>query len=280
MRRLLFLLALGTGVLCAHGPLHEQILLLTAELEAHPDDPDRLVRRGELYLLHGLPADALPDFERAARLRPNDITNEFRLGRTAFDLGATNEAIRRLEQFVAARPDSPAGRRALAQALRSAGRPREAAQQVAAAIALIAEPPPEAYLEQARDLIVAQAPADEVLQCLDGGMARHGPLPALQLLAVDVEMQRGETDRAVARLDALAARAERKERWLSRRGDLLLRAGRTNEARASFSAARAALDALPEKQRRAWTAGELRHQLDAKLAGLGTPADAWPANAR
>ncbi|MBN8248943.1 MAG: tetratricopeptide repeat protein, partial [Verrucomicrobia bacterium] len=158
MRRFLLLLALGGGVVCAHGPLHEQILILSAELEAQPDDPDRLARRGDLYLIHGLVAEARADWERLAGLSPNDITNEFRLGQVALELGGTNEAVRRLERFVTARPDSPTGHRVLARALRMSGRPREAAAQVAAAIAGIADAPPEAWLEQARDLVAAQAP--------------------------------------------------------------------------------------------------------------------------
>ncbi|MBL9173268.1 MAG: hypothetical protein JNL10_07035 [Verrucomicrobiales bacterium] len=262
---LLFAGAEGTH---AHGPVHEQILILTAELEQHPDDPARLVRRGELLLLHGLPADAQKDFQRVATLRPRDITNEFHLGQASLDLGATNDAVRRLEQFVNACPDSVPGRRTLFRALRLAGRPRDAAAQLEVAIALSPDPLPDWYLEQARALQTANAPAEEILRPLDAGIARLGPLPALELMAVDLEQQRGQTDRALARLDALAARAERKERWIARRGDVLLKAGRTNEARIEFQSALRILDALPDKLRRAWTASELRQQIEAKLAGV------------
>ena len=262
------LLFAGTAGAHAHGPVHEQILLLTAELEQHPDDPARLSRRGELLLLHGLPGDAQKDFERVATLRPNDPTNEFHLGQASLDLGATNDAVRRLERFVTARPDSVPGHRTLFRALRLAGRPREAAAQLEAAITLSPDPLPDWFLEQAKALKDAGASAEEILRPLDAGIARLGPLPALELMAVDVEQQRGETDRALARLDALAARAERKERWIARRGDVLLKAGRTQEARSEFLSALRALDALPDKLRRAWTASELRQQIEAKLAGI------------
>ncbi|MFO1459124.1 MAG: tetratricopeptide repeat protein [Verrucomicrobiota bacterium] len=262
------LLLAGIAALNAHGPVHEQILLLNAELEQHPDDPARLSRRGELLLLHGLPADAQKDFARVATLRPNDITNDFRLGQAGLELGATNEAVLRLERFVNARPDSIPGHRSLFRALQLAGRPREAAAQLEAAIALSPDPLPDWYLDQARALQAAGAPAEDVLRPLDTGIVRLGPLPALELMGVEVEQQRGATDKALARLDALAARAERKERWTARRGDVLLKAGRTNEARIEFQSALRALDALPDKLRRAWTASELRQQIEAKLAGL------------
>lgn len=262
------LLLAGSVVAHAHGPVHEQILLLTAELEQHPDDPARLSRRGELLLIHGLPADAQKDFERVATLRPRDITNDFHLGQASLDLGATNDAVRRLERFVNARPDSVPGHRTLFRALRLAGRPREAAAQLDAAITLSPDPLPDWYLEQAKALQAADAPAEEILRPLDAGIARLGPLPALELMAVEVEQQRGETERALARLDALAARAERKERWIARRGEVLLKAGRIQEARTEFLSALRFIDALPEKLRRAWTASELRQQIEAKLASL------------
>lgn len=262
------------GVAAAHGPLHEQIQQLTHELTRHPDDAARLVRRGELLLLHGLPDQARTDLERVATLRPDDVTNDFRLGQVDLDQGATNAAVQRLTRFVKARPRSLTGQRTLAQALLADGQPRSAASHFEAAIALSAEPLPDWYLEQARALQAAEAMPQEVLACLDAGIARYGPLPALQLLAIDLEMRRGETDAALARLDALAARAERKERWLARRGDVLWQAGRTHEARVAFLAAGKALDALPDKLRRAWIATELRQQLEAKLATLASSADA------
>jgi hypothetical protein len=147
-------------------------------------------------------------------------------------------------------------------------RPAEAAAQLTHAIRLDAEPRPEWFHERAKAQLAAGQPATNVLAGLDEGIQRYGPLPALQLLAVEVEMRRGATEAALGRIDALAARAERKERWLFRRGDLLLQAGRTNEARKEFLGARAALDALPDKLRRAWVATELRQQVDAKLAAL------------
>ena len=264
----------------AHGPIHEQILQLTSELAEHPDDPERLAHRGDLYLRHGLSGEALADFERLAVLQPGDITNAFRLGAAALELGRTNEATRHLERFVQARPGSAAGQRLLGRALWAAGRPRDAAGCFGVAITLDADAPPDAYLEQARALMAASADTPEVLVCLDAGMERHGPLPALQLLAVDLEMSRGATDLALQRLDALTARAERKERWLARRGDLLLQAGRCAEAREAFLVARRALDALPDKQRRAWTATELRQQLETRLTELSEAPEAGHSQPR
>lgn len=271
-------LLLWTSPLWAHGPLHEEIVRITAELQQHPNDPVRLARRGELLQLHGLSDQARIDFERLAILRPADITNDFRLGQVQLELGVTNEAVRLLERFATHRPQSAPGQLLLARALLMAGRPRDAAEHFAQAVAVTAEPSPDWYLEQLRALRLAGVPKEELLRCLDAGIARLGPLPVLQLPAVELEVQSGFTDRALARLEALAARAERKERWLVRRGDVLKDAGRIDQARVEYLAAREALDALPDKLRRAWTATELRQQVEAKLAALPASVEAGRAN--
>ena len=258
----------------AHGPLHEEISRLTLELRQQPDDPARLARRGELLQLHGLPDQALADFEQLARLRPKDITNDFRLGQARLELGQTNDAVVLLTRFATHRPASVTGHLILARALVRAGQPMEASQHFARVIALSPEPLPDWFLEQFRALRSADVPVADQAACLNAGIGQLGPLPVLVLPAVDLEVRRGNIDRALALLDALAARAERKERWLSRRGDVLLEAGRTQEARAEFVAARRALDSLPDRLQRAWTATELRQQLDAKLAALTPAADA------
>lgn len=268
---------LWTAPLWAHGPLHEEIVRLTAELQQQPDDPVRLARRGELLQLHGLPDQARMDFERLAIVHPTDITNDFRLGQVQLELGITNEAVRLLERFATRRPQSAPGQLLLARALMMAGRPRDAAGHFAQAVEMTEDPAPDWYLEQVRALRLAGVPREELLRCLDTGIARLGPLPVLQLPAVELEVQRGATDQALARLDALAARAERKERWLVRRGDVMKEAGRIHQARGEYLAALQALDALPDKLRRAWTAAELRQQVEAKLAALPAPAEAGKA---
>lgn len=263
-----------TWVTTAHGPLHEQIVQLTTELEKNPNDAERLVRRGELLRLHGLFSEARLDFQRVRQLRPDDVTNHLHLGRLELDARETNAALSHLEAWVTARPAVLEGQLALAKALMLAQRPGDAAKHFSEAIRLDPEPRPEWFLDRAKAQIAAGAPATNVLAGLDEAIVLYGPLPALQLFAVDLEMKRGEPDAALARIDALAARAERKERWLFRRGELLLQAGRTSAAKAEFAATLKSLDALPDKLRRAWVATELRQQTEARLAAIASGREA------
>lgn len=261
-------LLLGPLTLCAHGPLHEEILRLTTELEKKPNDRDLLIQRGELFRVHELFSDARIDWEKAATLQPADATNDLRLGLIALGTRDTNGAVHLLERFATRVPTSLPGQLSAAEAARLAGDYSTSTRHWTAAIALSEEPRPEWFLERARTSEKGGLPVAEILAGLDEGIGRYGPLPALQLKAVDLEVGRGDIDAALRRLSAIAERADRKERWLMRRGDVLLAAGRTNEARAEFHAARAALDLLPEKLKRAWIATDLRQQIDTKLASL------------
>jgi hypothetical protein len=121
------------------------------------------------------------------------------------------------------------------------GRADAAHADYSQALQWLAQPTPELYLERA----ALPLPADKILAGLDEGLARLGPVVALSERALALEVQLGRTDAAVARLDALAVSAERKETWLKRRGDLLAAAGRTAAAHASYRAALDAIRTLP-----------------------------------
>lgn len=273
---LIMSLLLGPLTSSAHGPLHEEILRLTAELEKKPNNRELLIQRGELFRVHELFSEARLDWEKAAALRPTDATNDLRLGLIALGTRDTNTAVQLLERFATRISTSLPGQLSAAEATRLAGDFPSSSRYWTAAIALSEEPRPEWFLERARTAEKGGRPVAEILAGLDEGIQRYGPLPALQLKAVDLEVGRGQIDAALRRLSAIAERADRKERWLMRRGDVLLAAGRTNEARAEFTAARTALDQLPEKLKRAWIATDLRQQIDTKLASLDTNPKAVP----
>jgi predicted negative regulator of RcsB-dependent stress response len=69
-------------------------------------------------------------------------------------------------------------------------------------------------------------------------------------MALELELKGKHYDRALARLDRMAAQYARKEQWLVRRGEILQQAGRKREAREAFEAAIHAIGLLPAHQRR------------------------------
>ncbi len=252
----------------AHGQLHEQIEALSGQLQRHPDDSDLLARRGELYRAHGLTSEARTDFERIERLFPNDPTNDLRLGQLAVDEGNGLLAEKRLTRFIGTHAESVEAHVVLARAQLLNRQPEAASQSFSKAILCAPEPHPDWFLARAHAQQLGGIPLTKIVAGLDEGLRRLGPVVSIELAAVEIDERLGNYDGALARIDEIARRAERKERWLTRRAELLLSAGRTNDARKAFVTALDALNALPDRLRRSWAADELRQNIEKRFAEI------------
>jgi tetratricopeptide (TPR) repeat protein len=236
----LFTLACAVS-LRAHPEIDEALGRLNAQIAAAPANADLYLERGDLYARHDDWIMAEANYLRVEELAPNHP--QLPKARGALELATGRAAEARAHLDAALRHDPHDVDALLLRArAHTALKAREAARaDFDAALALVARPTPELFLERAA---LAESPAD-ALRCLDEGIKRLGPVVTLQLRALTLEESLGRTDAAVARLEVLAAQSERKESWLKRRGDLLARAGRAREARAAYAAALAAIDALP-----------------------------------
>jgi tetratricopeptide (TPR) repeat protein len=141
-------LALLGGWAWAHGPLHEQILQLDAELAQRPDAPDLLARRAELYRAHGLFSEARLDLTALEKLQPDNLTNRLRRGLLELAARETNAAVEQLSAWVQRRPASLEGHYGLAHAFVLAGRPGEAVPHFNRVIDLTAQAPAEESVRQ------------------------------------------------------------------------------------------------------------------------------------
>jgi predicted RNA polymerase sigma factor len=106
------------------------------------------------------------------------------------------------------------------------------------------------------------------LTVLDPGMEKIGPVVSLQLRAVDYGEARGDVAAALKRLDSIINRANRRETWLEQKGDLLRRAGRTNEAVAAYQSALDALAKLSAPLQASSAMLELRTRVTGQIVQL------------
>ena len=72
----------------------------------------------------------------------------------------------------------------------------------------------------------------------------------LESLAIDLEVRQQRYDAALARSDQVLSEVSRKEKWLAQRGEILEKAGRFEEARATYADALKAIESLPSRLRR------------------------------
>jgi tetratricopeptide (TPR) repeat protein len=256
-------------VALGHGPDHEVILRLTEELKEHPSDVRRWLDRGERYRGHADWDSARADYVEALRLQPDFQPARVRLALVHRAVGQTNEALALLDVTLRAEPYNLLARSARADLYLKAGRGPEALTDYNWIVRQATTPRPELYLARARAQLLADTNSlPQALAGLEEGLRTVGPVPALESLALELEQRQGDTAAQLRRLERLTAAAERKERWLAQRGDVLRDAKRPAEAAQAYRAALAALGQLPERQRRTIATEDLRREVEAKLAAL------------
>jgi len=262
----------------AHPDLDWQISQMTARIEADPRNARLYLQRGELYRNHRDWSAAEADFLRARALQPDLAAVDFYIGQLKLDADLPKQAKQALDRFLAKEPDHARAHIARARALVRLGQPRAAVRDYDRALQAHGKdhrPEPTYYLERAHALAsVGTKHVDAALRGLDDGLERLGRPVTLQLYAIELELERGRHDAALARLEQIASRANRQESWLVRRGEILESAGRVVEARSAYAAALDAIEALPVSRRGSRAMQRLQTQAATAVERLDASASA------
>ena len=252
-----------------HGDLHEQIDALTEEIKTAPNDARLYLKRADLRRVHQEIAPAKADYDQAERLDPALNLVHLGRGKLLAGTGAFEEARKELDRFLKAEPNHLDGLVTRARLEVKRKRPLDAAQDYARVIRLPGKAEVEYYLEYAAALSGAgPAHVKDAIEVLDEGIAKIGPIPTLQLQAIELEVARKEYGSALKRLDTLANGAGRKESWLERRGDILLQAGEDEQALQAYQRATSLIDALPARIRARKATADLEGRLKTKIRAL------------
>jgi len=264
------ILLLATGLLCcrtacAHGAYHEELQRTDELIAASPDNAELWFHRGYLNFLHGDWRQSLLDVEQAERLAPGKHPVGLVRGQ-ALMAGDQFEAARAvLDEFVRSHPEVSEGYAARARVLLKLAKPDEAVADFEAALAKLTHPEPDLYVETA-DAMIAQKHPENAVRVLQAGMRKLGEIPSLALKALELESALGLYDAALSRVAAMQKTAPRPEPWMARRADLLTQAGRTEEARAAWTALRDRIAGLPNLERGSHAMSVLAERADKALA--------------
>ena len=268
-------LALGAataGRVLAHEDLLARISLLTAQISTNRDNVKALIQRGDTYRLHGSLKESQGDYAAAAKLAPNSAALLFGRAQLSVALGEDAAARTAFDEFISRFPTNRAALFCRARVLTRLGERRSAIVDYSRGIALLDSLSLEEFLERA-SLQAAESGADEAIKGLDEGLARWGWVVAFQQVAMDYELKRQRPDQALARLETIIARANRKETWLARKGEILVAAGKPREAQVAFSTTLEAIDALPPRMRGSPGMVQLRGKVAGSLAALRAGSD-------
>ena len=269
-------MALPLGAVAVHDGPHERIDELSHRLQHSPHDIAALLERAELLRRRGDYRSAHADVRCARLLAPigrPDIS--IADGRLLAAMGCHEQARLRLGACLEEPGVSAAMRldalRERASVHASLGEWSAAAADWTHVIELEARPQAQSYLERFRSqLELGAGAADLALRGLDEGLVALGPAPALQLAAIELEASAGRFDAALERLETLASSGGRHARWLTTRGDLQRRAGRSPAARQDYLAALRSIAQLEAGRRRTRANLELAQRLRERLTELET----------
>lgn len=254
----------------------------TREILQAPDNPSLYLKRAEQHVQEKHWDQAIRDYDKAAELGAKNKELHLDRAETFLKAGKPASAIEASRLFSKAYPDDPRGPVVRARALMRQGKPSEAVAEYTAGLERGYEPAPDLYLErmEAQKKSGKSTPATR-LEGIDEGLRKLGPVLTLQLKAIDLELELGRAESALARIDTILAQSERKEAWLERRADVLMLLKRTEEARAAREQALAAVKALPPGPRKSPETRALQARLEKKLtSGARRKGEPAPGPAR
>lgn len=248
----------------ARGGAGTRIARITASIGKRPDDPKLYLRRAKLHLKQGRADLALQDLERVGELAPDMDQAKLLRARALLDSKQLAAALEQVDSYLRTDEPAPEGRQVRGAILLRMGKFAEAEAELEAYVARVPKPRVSAFLLYA-DAITGQG--DEHLPravvWLDRGIMRLGKAPELHLRVVELKVRQGEFYGALARVDEVLETTKHKAPWLAKRGDVLEKAGRHDEARQAY---RACLRVLAlDGPRQSEAAIRLRKQVEAKV---------------
>lgn len=220
-----------------------------AQVRAHPDDVELLLRRASILVAAGRPDAAARDYQRVLSLDPHRTEANLGLAKLLLEGGLPAEAQRTLN--ACAPQDVPLAIQKWelqADVLCAQNRWIDAANALDQAIAINPNPRPEDYMERA-DLAVTAGRPDEALAALNRGIERLDGAVALRWRAVAIAIVARRPNEALDQLDQLEKTMPGSALVHARRGDVLAACGRNVEASAAWSEALARIESTPPHER-------------------------------
>lgn len=267
---MLFCLFLAGRIGLGHDDLTRQIYTLSSLIKQYPDSTELYMQRAELFRLCRNFGQAFDDLAVARDLNPGMAEIDLARGRVLLDLDSLWEARYFFNTFL----EKKQGQAAAALALKALvegklGLYVAAEADYGRAVALQPTGFPEYYLERARMLIALGSPYfAEAIAVLEEGLKQMGPVITLQIQLIDYELDQRNFEGALRRLQVILESATRKEKWLKKRGDILMQAGRLREAEKSYQDALTALQKLPPYRRTSQSVRDLEFQIKILLAQI------------
>ncbi|CAA0100910.1 Beta-barrel assembly-enhancing protease [Halioglobus japonicus] len=227
---LLLLVLLPHDLLWADAGVSERIQALSRQIEQNPKNPVPRLQRALAYMEDNQPEQALADV-RWVESRGDPADAAYIHGVILFRQKHYTQARPYFDRYLREFPTQGSALGYRARLLRDIGENQLALVDYETLISVNDTLDPGYYLSAAR--LMADQPqrgVDDALALLDRRIAERGQVTSLQRYAIDLERQRGNYQAAIERMALLDEKLRATPQWQVDVAELLLLAGRNDEA--------------------------------------------------
>jgi tetratricopeptide (TPR) repeat protein len=227
----------------ADAGISKRIKVLSTHIDQSPEDQALRLQRALAYVDDNQPELALADIKVAQTLG-DPLAADYTYGVLLYRQGDNAAARPYFDRYLQAYPEDWGALGYRARLLRDLGENRLALADYETLIRLNNALDPGYYVVAAR--LMASLPdrgTDEALALLDQRIAQRGAISSLQRYAIELETQRGNYPAAIARMATLDEKLRASPQWQLDVAELLLQAGRAQEARSYLAVAQEQLQA-------------------------------------
>lgn len=249
----------GSSVICllvclyftglAHGDVHERIEIVNAEIAQSPKDPILLVKRANLYLEDENYEATSADLESAATLSGESFARILMTyAKMYHQLGSNEVAIKYIDQFLLQEPQHVLGIRTKADILLRLNELNASIECRKKVINLTTTLLPENYLSLIETLLLNEDHEAAIAYCQEA-IQKMGDLIVFEQKIIDIATTEKNYDLAIAWIDKVMDRYERKEKWLYEKAVLYTEMGNISLAAENLVQAVQYINFLPQRIR-------------------------------
>ncbi len=247
----------------AHPDIAEKEAFIEKALQGSPKDPKLHLQRALIQRQQARWDEAAASYLRAAILGADRDQVDVSLAQVFLAAGWLKTAEMQVQQVLRRKPENTQALITRARVRQALGKPQDAAADFHNGVNRLAHPEP-GLVHEAMSAQLAAGRPEVALQIADEAMQKIGIVVSVQLPAIEIELELGRTEAALARIDTLLLQAPRHELWLAQRGEILEGAGRVAEARATYEHTLSLIQERPPR-RRSEKIAALELRLRAKL---------------
>ena len=251
----------------AHGDLDERIAAVSTEIEASPDSSFLFFKRAKLYYEHEDFSLAIEDLDAAAKLGHEGLVSNLYYAKSYKGLEKYKQSIKYLDKILAQEPEYVRALKIKAEIYSIQEKYSASAALYQKVITHSIKTIPENYIQTSNAWLKADTEESfqNSIKVLEQGLSDLGNIYTLQHELKTAYLSKKKYKNALVIQETIIEQSARKERPYFEAGNICLSMEDPIQAKAYFTLALEAIQALHPKHRRLRVTKDLKKQIESKL---------------